>query len=200
MKTFMKCLVTLALALSALAAMATGAMASRGISLGQALTVTATGQTTLTTNGVSVICRLNITLTINASILKSADATADGSVPTATITNCNDGSTGRVTSVIPLFYTSWAGSLPSNITAINARTGTAAFTMSDGILFPPSPGGCAYTASSLTVQLSGAASVITTGRFSGTATAASPCPTPATIASSPFVLTSLTSGVRLTLV
>lgn len=202
MRSFMKYVLTFALVLSALGAAASGAMASRGIRLapsGAGLTITASGVTTLTASGVRVICNLNITLAINGSIAKSAGASA-GSVNDATISACNDGSSGTVDNEpIALLYTSFGGTLPSGITAFNGVTAVARFTMTGGVLFGTNR--CAYTASSLTVQLSGAANAFTTGRFTGSATSSvTGCPPNASIASGNFVLTGALRSVSVLLV
>lgn len=202
MKTLMKCAITFALVLSVLAAAAASASASRGLRLqsGTALTVTASGLTTFTFSGIRMICTVNLTLSLNASIAKAA-GTGAGAFTAGTLSGCNDGSTGVITNApIPILYTSFTGSLPSNITSLLGRTGSFMYTMSGGVLFPPPPGGCAYTASSLTLSFPVGSSAITTFRFTGAVTAPAGCPTPVTLASSNFTFTAALRSVQVALV
>lgn len=111
----------------------TSASASRGISIGRALTVTARGPMTLTMSGVNYICTWDLALDLNATIMKSAGAPA-GTLHNGVITNCSGGWSGTIDSSSPVTFLSWSGALPE-IRVLTALTQGFLFTYTGGTLY-----------------------------------------------------------------
>ncbi len=198
MRRISKFVMVCALAVMALAAFTTAASASRGISIGSALTVTARGPTTLNVSGVNIICTVDLTLDINASISKTVGS-AVGTARLGTITNCNGGYSGTIDNNIPITYLSITGTLPS-IPRANGIAVGALFTMTGGTVFGANR--CQFRGSP-NVTLSGPGTSFSGGSFSGSvAYNAGPaaCPRSANIVNAALALYGTLTSVAITLV
>lgn len=199
MRRFWKFAMVCALAVTALAASTTAASASRGISIGRALTVTARGPTTLNVSGVNIICTVDLTLDINASILKVAGS-AVGTARNGTITNCNGGYSGTIDNSIPIAFVSWGGALPAGITVVTGSASGALFTMTGGTVFGANR--CQFRGSP-TVTLNGPGTSFSSGGFRGSVTYnAGPagCPRSGSITNASLALYGALTSVAITLI
>lgn len=186
----MKLVIMLALALVALATLASGATASREVRLlsGGDLTISASGLTTLNMSGVNIICSLNLTLSINSSILKRPGAVA-GAITGGSRHSCNDGSTGMIDNPpIVVYYTSFGGVLPSGIASLNGVTGPVRYTQTGGVWYGTNR--CTYSVSSLVLRFTGSGNVMNSFRVSGSASTVGPsCIPSVSITSGNFTFT-----------
>lgn len=172
--------------LAATLAGASTASASRAIGT-SGLTVTARGPVTFMVLGVNLPCTVELSLTLERSIVKAPGATALAVLPSpaSSVTNCSLGASGTVNSGGTSTYTSFLGTLPA-ITGIRVATSRAVLTMTGGSLFPPT--GCPYIVTAEQV-FSGAAGTMTSFRLTGSfTTTTSGCVPRGTITNSALVL------------